>query len=772
MAHKDNRSSRRTRGTSMRTLLLATTLLAASGSAFAADDASDAAEVIEDTGITEITVTSTKRSTRIQKTPMAISAVTAETLEKTGAMTMQDYVKFVPSLKVSDDGPGRGRVSLRGIQGTGEALVGVFYDETPITGSVGVSSDAGGRNPDTTASDVERIEVLRGPQGTLFGGSTMGGAVRMIMKKPRQVYEGSFSAGYQTTDGGGDSYNYNVMANVPLIEDKLAARVVLYERDQGGYLDNVFLGKEDYNTSNVKGGRILLRYNATDALTIDAGFYTQKTDAVGNNTWFPGIGEYQTDNKLILPYTEDTKIYSLTANWDLGNYTLTGNTSYFRANSVYAADDTNYVASYRTVARCSAFLGVTCVDGTQQYADYLDYVNSYYPAAIYYPDEVRNWTNELRLSSNFEGNFNFTVGAYYEDRNQDTVGSDVLGDLETGLLLEPIKYIYYRYVVDELKQKALFGEMTYDFTDKLKLTLGGRYFEYEKMVGGETVIPWDLIGANLRPYYERNTKEDGTIFKANLSYDVNSDIMVYGNVSEGFRPGGVNQTFGLPDALIPYGSDSLTNYEAGFKTMWFNRSLVLNGAVYLVQWDNMQVSGRTPNGAFSFISNAGKAEVKGFELEGTYVPAQGVTINANYSYNDAQLTEDQINDYVTSAGRKGDRITFIPKHKAAISGNYQFPLTGAYEGFLRADVNYVGPSFSTLNPNDTYAMKNPAYTLVNLRGGVVNDAGDWEASLYINNLLNDVAIVRLTNSSTTPLGGSATSAMPRTVGVSLTKRFN
>src|SRR5690606_6570722 len=194
----------------------------------------------------------------------------------------------------------------------------------------------------------------------------------------------------------------------------------------------------------------------------------------------------------------------------------------------------------------------------------------------------------------------------------------------------------------------------------------------------------------------------------------------------------------------------------------------LNSAVYLVKWDNMQVSGRTPNGAFSFISNAGKAEVKGFELEGTYVPAAGVTINANYSYNDAQLTEDQVNDYVTSTGRKGDRITFIPKHKAAISGNYQFPLTGAYEGFVRGDVSYVGPSFSTLNPTDTYAMKNPAYTLLNLRGGVINDAGDWEASLYVNNLLNGVAIVRLTNSSTPPVGGSAVSAMPRTIGLSLT----
>lgn len=761
------------RGQSLRMALLAGSMLAVSGlsvSAAMADETAQTAGAADASDPAEVVVTATKRNTRLQKTPMAISAVTGDTLARTGATTMDEYVKFVPSLKVSDDGPGRGRISLRGIQGTGESLVGVFYDEAPISGSVGVSSDAGGRNPDTTATDVERIEVLRGPQGTLFGGSTMGGAVRIIMKKPRPTYEGFLSANYATVDGGEANHAITAMANVPLSE-KLAARVVMYEREQGGWLDNRYLNREDINKSTVKGGRLLLRYTPTDNLTIDAAAYVQSTDAVSNNNWNPAYGDYVQESKLLLPYEEDTKIYSLTANWKLGDYTLTAASSYYNSHSIYAADDTAYVASYRTPARCSTYLGVTCVAGTQQYQDYLDYVNSYYPAAIYYPDAVKNWTNEIRLSSDFDGAFNFTTGLYFENRDEDTVGSDVLADEATGELLQPIKFIYHRYVDDHLVQKAVFGEVNYDVTDKLKLSLGGRYFEYEKTVGGETDVPWDLIGATYRPYYTRKSKEDGTIFKFNAAYDFTSDIMGYVNVAEGFRPGGVNQTFGLPDELIPYESDSLTNYEAGLKTAWFGRSLYVNGALYTVKWDNMQVSGRTPNGAFSFISNAGKAEVKGFELEANWTPLAGLALSGNYSYNDAKLTEDQINSYVTAAGRAGDRIPFIPKNKGAVSAEYTRDLTGALRGFVRGDVNYVGISYSELSTANVYRMKNPAYTLVNLRFGVTSAKDGWEASLYANNLLNDVAITRLSSSSTTPAGGVAVSAMPRTIGLSLTKKF-
>ncbi|WKL56062.1 TonB-dependent receptor [Asticcacaulis sp. ZE23SCel15] len=756
---------------SLRLALLTTSMMAAASFAYANDAADPADAVAADEPVAEVVVTATKRNTKLQKTPMAISAVTGDTLAKVGAMTMDEYVKFVPSLKVSDDGPGRGRISLRGIQGTGEALVGVFYDEAPITGSVGVSSDAGGRNPDTTATDVERIEVLRGPQGTMYGGSTMGGAVRIIMKKPRQVYEGFVSGNYSSVDGGKANHQLSAMANVPLIEDKLAARVVMYEREQGGWIDNRYLDREDINKSTTKGGRLLLRYTPLDNLTIDAAAFVQSTDAVSNNNWNPAYGDYVQESKLLLPYEEDTKVYSLSANWDIGDYTITGSSSYFVAKSIYAADDTAYVASYRTPARCSAYLGVTCVAGTQQYTDYLAYVNSYYPAAIYYPDEVRNWTNEIRVSSNYSGPINFTAGVYYENRDQDTVGSDVLADEATGELIKPIKFIYHRYVDDHLEQKAIFGEVNYDVTDKLKVTLGGRYFEYEKSVGGETDVPWDLIGATYRPYYVRRTKEDGTLLKVNASYEFNDDIMAYVNVAEGYRPGGVNQTFGLPDALIPYESDSLTNYEAGIKTGWFDRTLYVNAALYMVKWENMQVSGRTPNGAFSFISNAGAAEVKGFELESTWTPLPGLTVSGNYSYNDAQLTEDQINSYVTAAGRKGDRITFIPKNKGAISADYSRPLTASLKGFVRGDVNYVGISYSELSTANVYRMKNPAYTLANLRAGFSPLDGNWEASVFVHNLFDHVAITRLTNSSTTPIGGSAVSALPRTVGVSLTKKF-
>ncbi|MDB5458257.1 MAG: ligand-gated channel protein [Caulobacter sp.] len=754
--------------TSLRAVLLASAMSATAGVALAQEAAPDAANSSQ---VEEIMVTALKRNTQLQDTPMSISAVTGETLEKTGAVSMAEYAKFVPSLKLSDDGPGRTRIAIRGIQGAGEAMVGVFYDETPITGSVGVSSDAGGRSPDTSATDVERIEVLRGPQGTLFGGSTMAGAIRLIFKKPTSQYEGFVSGTVTSTDGGESSNQITGMVNVPLISDKLAARVVLYNRENGGWLENTFLHLKNINSSTVKGGRLMVRFTPTDDLTIDAAVHVQKTDAVSNNNWNPGAGKYVQASKLLLPYNEDTRIYSLTANWDLGKVKLTGNTSYFYGRSIYAADDTNFVNGYRTVAQCSTYLKTTCVANTPTYANYLAMVNSYYPAAIYYPSKSTNWTNELRLSSNTDGPLSWTVGAYIENRIEYIESSDVLADESTGIIKTPIKFIYHRYIDDHLTQKAVFGEVSYDLSSKLSITAGGRYFSYHKTVGGATDIGWDLIGAPTKPFTVVEAKENGSIFKVNADYDITDDVMVYGSISEGFRPGGVNQVIGLAADLTPYDSDSLTNYELGAKTAWFNHMLIVNASIYQIDWKNMQVSGRTLNNAFSFISNAGAAKVKGAEIEITATPIHGLLFSANASYNDAKLTEDQVNSSVASTGRAGDRIQNIPKVSGAFSAQYTHDLKDGLQGFVRGDINYVGSSFSELRPTNAFRMKNPSYSLTNLRVGVESNEAGWEAAVFVNNLFNAVAITRITNSSTTPVGGSAVSAMPRTIGASVTKRF-
>jgi len=754
----------------LRLALLAGAVSLTAGAAFAqtAEPKSDDAAL---TQVEEIMVTATKRGTILQDTPLPITAVTGETLTKAGAVTMGEYAKFVPSLKLSDDGPGRSRVILRGISGAGENLVGIFYDETPITGSVGVSSDSGGRNPDTTASDVERVEVLRGPQGTLFGGASMAGAIRLIMNKPKQTYEGFVSGGVTTTEGGGISTQITGMVNVPIIQDVLAARVVMYNRDNDGWIDNSLLNKKNINDSVIKGGRFLVRYTPTDKLTIDGAVYIQKTDAVAANTWNPLYGTYIQQSKLILPYIEDTRIYSLTGAYDFGFATLTANSSYFYGKSIYAADDTSFVAGYRTTARCATYTGSACVAGSQKYTDYLALVNSYYPAAIYYPSKSRNWTNEMRLASNGDGPLNWTVGVYAENRIEFIESGDTLADEASGVLKTPINFIYHRYIDDHLTQKAVFGEVSYAVTDKLTVTAGGRAFNYHKTVGGATDVAWLLINAPFKPYSAVSAKEEGSIFKFNANYDITDDVMVYGLVSQGFRPGGVNQVIGLGPSLVAYDSDNLTNYETGIKTAWFDRRLTLNFNVYQIDWDNMQVSGRTLDNAFSFISNAGAARVKGAEFEFMAAPISGLTINGNASYNDAKLTENQVNASVSAPGKAGDQLPNIPKVSAAIGVQYTRPVWGEINGFARADANYVGDAFSTLSAADPYRRKSPAYSMLNLRFGLEHPDGDWSLSAFVNNVFDKVAITRLTESASTPLGGTAVSVMPRTSGLSLTKKF-
>ena len=209
---------------------------------------------------TDIVVTALRRDTTVQTTPMAITALTGETLTNAGVTNIADYAKFVPSLRIQDNGPGQRRVSLRGVQASGEATVGVYYDDTPVTGSVGVSSDAAGRTADFTLFDVNRIEVLRGPQGTLYGASSMGGAIRVIFNKPTDEYEGTVEGQAMTTKGGGFGYFVNGMVNVPLVKDVLAARAVLYRRDSDGYIDNTFLNRKNVNDYTATGGRLMLRF--------------------------------------------------------------------------------------------------------------------------------------------------------------------------------------------------------------------------------------------------------------------------------------------------------------------------------------------------------------------------------------------------------------------------------------------------------------------------------------------------------------------------------
>ncbi len=695
--------------------------------------------------IEEIVVTALKYETVLQQTPLAITVVSGETLEKRGIDNVTDLLRSTPGLAVLDQGAGQRRLIVRGVQSAGEAQTGLYYDETPIPGAPSTTNDAGQRMPDARLLDVERIEVLRGPQGTLYGAGSMGGTVRALFNKPTSAFETQLSAGTRTSEEGELGYEASAMVNVPLVSDTLALRAVGYHVDRGGYIDNLTLGRDDVDDDEISGGRLLVRYSPTDNLTIDGAVHVQREDALVS-VWELGADDYQTRVPTQQLVGDDFELYSLTLKWDLGFATLTGVSSQFNRDLLATIDVTRFLTGLSPV------LGAL-----------------FAPAVLSQPQDIEDRSHELRLSSGDQGRLVWTVGAFFEQRDAFTLTRQLKANPATGLPLDPAQVHIERKIDDSLEQRAAFGEITYRFTDSLALTLGGRYFDYDKSAVTETTVGFAPLKVNVAPPTLFESDEDGFVSKVGVSYRAAERVLIYAQANEGFRPGGANQVVGLAAELTPYEADSLWNYELGLKSNWFGDRVSLNLAAFRIDWDNMQVTGTTPDGAFRFISNAGEAQIDGVELEALALVSPAFQVSLAAAYTDAKLAEDQVSADVLAAGREGDRIPNVPRFSASLAAEYQRALGATLQGSVRADVSYVGSSFSELRPTSPFYERIDDYTITNLRLRVAGVASNWNADLFVNNVFDEVAIGRVLSSE---FGrGLAFSAPPRTVGVNLAKKF-
>jgi len=717
-----------------------------------------------------IIVTAMRRASTVQETPIAITAITGETLTNAGVTNITDYAKFVPSLRIQDNGPGSRRVSLRGVVAPGEPTVGTYYNDVPATGSVGASNDAAGRTGDFTLFDIERVEVLRGPQGTLYGASSMGGAIRIIFNRASYEYEGAVEAQLGFVEGGDPAYFINGMVNAPLIEDTLAVRFVAYQHESAGWIDNQFLGIDNINDLNVTGGRLSVHWDVAPGLTLDTMSMYEETESFGN-TVNPDLGEYVTADQVLLPYVDEAQFHSATLAYDFGPATLTAVGGYQKRVSAYAADDSYYIGRQRTPERCATYTNgsasAPCSD--EQLAGFYGYIDSLMPAAIYYPGTNEDLTGELRLSSNGVNMLDWTFGLFYQDRSSHVEPSDARADPETGEIIRPLQLFYRRQLDDTLKQAALFGEVTYHPVPEIGLTAGLRYYDYDKTVVGWTDIPWLLISAIERPPTTVDASENGTLLKFNASWEPNRDTLFYATAAQGYRPGGANQVIGLPDDLTPYEADTLWNYELGAK-FTLERRTTLNLALFQIDWDNIQVRGRTPDGAFSFLSNAGAARIRGVEVEAATQPIDGLTLAIAGNYLDAKLTEDQVSEVISAPGRAGDPLTDIPEWSGTVSAEYTTPVSNSADVFARADVSYVGPSNSELVAESALNVVSGDYSLTNLRVGLEWGGGDTGAYFYVQNLFDAFALTRGTNAAYEN-GFRANVTTPRTIGVNVRRSF-
>ena len=764
----------------LRALALGATALTslAAGQAFAQDAAAPA-----DAGtIEEVVVTALKRSTTVQTTPISISAVTEKSLQALGASGIQDYFRTVPNLQVEGNSPTSRRLTLRGVRSAGEATVGLYYDETPLTGPAGTTADASSTSADVNLFDAERIEVLRGPQGTLYGSGSMGGTLRVILNKPDSSrYAGAVEVGGTAQKDGGQGYSVKGMVNVPLIEDKLAARLVLYKAEQGGYIDDILLKKNNINSQHSSGGRLMLGFTPTENLTLTAEGLFQKTTLDGQNSWYPALGtkDYSTNARTIAPTEDNLRLYNVTGKWELGFATVTATSSYYKwtllRNSDYSptlsANRANATSCRNYIAGGPAATGSTnpaCT--TAQMSAYTAYADSRTPGALYQPMGLTSWNHELRMNGSlFEDKVDWTAGVYLEKRDDYIESKVAKADAATGVI-NPNDLTAWRHVGTDTKQTAFFGEVAYKPIEKLTLTAGVRRFKYDKTVSGQVLISNFITQSYVGPAASVDASADGWVSKVNVSYQVTSDIMVYGLAAKGFRPGGANNVPGLASALLAYAPDSLWNYETGIKSQWFDRRLTLNAAAYQIDWSNMQISATSANGAFSYLTNAGKAKIKGFEVEAVARPIRGLTLQATAAWVDAKLTEDQANSTILitgSTGLTGDKFPNVADFSGSASAEYTWPLKGDLNGLIRADYAYVGESASQFRPTYVYYEKQGDYGYANLRGGI--EGADWGAYLFLNNITNEVGLMSVTSALNN--AKQVVSINPRTAGFQVRKRF-
>ncbi|MBN8846437.1 MAG: TonB-dependent receptor [Sphingomonadales bacterium] len=727
------------------------------------DEADTAVAAVANTGesgYADIVVTAQKRETRLQDTPASIQAVTGSTLENASIYGLNDLAKVAPGLVVTDAGPGQRRISLRGIRSSGEPQVAVYYDEAPLAGAPGTTSDSGGNQGDLQLFDVSRVEVLRGPQGTLYGASSMGGTIRIIYQKPTDEFAAAVDLVGSTTSHAGENYQVNAMVNVPIIGDKLGVRAVYFRRKNAGWIDNPALGQEEVNREETEGVRLLVRAKPADWLTLDLGFHYY--DATGANpVWAPGLGEFVGANRVNLDFYDQNRLYTGTANADLGFANLVVTGAYQDRDSLFIRDpfyllrgaknNQTFCRRHFTAAVCATPQGI---------ADFNTYVDTVTPVAYVSPQTMNNATGEVRLQSKGDGFLTWTVGAYWSRRNSWVGSNGVLVDA-SGNLREDQPLVYTRQVKDRLRQVAGFGEVSVRPFDGLTVTGGIRYYDYRRIVAGDTQKGFDLINFAVQPWTVRETQEDGLLYKANVAYKVSPKLLVYAQAASGFRPGGANQVLGLPTSFTPYESDKLWTYEAGAKSTLLNGQFLFNLTGYVTDWKNLQVSGTS--GTFAFLTNAGDARVKGVEAEAIAVPARGVQFSANVNLLSAKLTSDQINDLVIASGRKGDRVPQIPNISYAVAGQYEWDV-GGLKALVRGDLSYVGRSYADFRPTSSAYRRLGDYTTVGARAGIGNER--WGAYLFVTNIFD----VKGRTTAGNVLGGTieqVTTITPRTVGLNL-----
>jgi outer membrane receptor protein involved in Fe transport len=727
----------------------------------------------------EVTITAEKRTGTVQKTPISITAITGDELQAEGISSVAAAAAEIPGVSFKSAGPGLTEFEMRGLTSTGgeSPTVGFYLDETPLTPPAMGQSGKVVIDPDLY--DLNRLEVLRGPQGTLYGAGSMGGTIRLITNAPDpDKFEGSVEVGFSGTDGGGINHTGNAMLNIPLIDGKVALRVVVTDKWDDGWIDRIVLGPfptevdngtargnvagapvakqyPDSNWERLDGQRAELLITPIEGLSIEPSVFFQRISQGAPNTIdSPPLNEahYQPFD-VPEPFNDSFALYSLVNKYDFSGIELTSATSYWKRQQHQVQD----------------------ISEAMQY-----FIGGFFGPPEDFPFDIvpgglglgaGSISEEFRIASTGNDPWQWQIGTFYS-------GFDATSHVFS--YYPGFQHIFgttnladnHRYLT--VDQNAAFGETSYQILDVLKATVGLRWFSYDSS-SATSVSGVSASGSSAVQYGKAS--DTGFTPKFNLSYTPTDDLTIYGTAAKGFRPGGPNsplplsgpascaaalEALGLKSAPTEFGPDSVWSYELGEKANFLDQRVSVRGDIYYETWTGVQQQ-VAPACGFKFTENAGEADVYGSEIEVAVKLLPELTLTQNFGYTHATVSATS-----KAAGVvKGQRLLDVPNTTAATSLTFTTPISPEFTFVARATNEFVGDMQDITYTRNTL----PSHDVVGLRAGV--DSGEWSAFLFIDNLTNDHSLLSNTGalSANVSIFNRVATDEPRTIGVDMSYHF-
>ncbi len=713
----------------------------------------------DDMMIEEVIVSAQKKSENLQNVPISVTTLSADELDSLNIKDFADYVLQLPAASAVQRRPGQGQIFMRGISDGGNVnqslqgpAVAIYLDESPVTMI--------GDNLDVHVYDIERVESLTGPQGTLYGAASQAGNLKIITKKPSSEFDSGFNLSAESTRGGDGSTMVEGFVNIPLSQNAALRFVGFNDRD-GGFIDSVndsitypvsgitrsneVFVEDNFNDAVKDGYRAALRVDLSENWKLDVNYMGQETST--NGVWDHNpdeLGEYNVSRFYDDKTHDEWTRFSATVTGDLGFADLTFTTSSLERDFEVLSDYSHYsidgfVEGYYT---CYEYYFGPCVDPSIQFEN----------------DTHQEYdTTEIRLSSKEGEKFNWIIGAFQTENVTEYDSQWHVPAINPDAAVPGSKDLYYQ--TDQVRaedESAVFGEIYYQINDKMELTLGHRKFDNETTLKGFVGTIWwpnSLYGSTTRPD-NVNSKYDGSdsISKINLSYQVDNNSMLYITRSEGYRPGGANRTTQLG---ATYDADFLTSTEFGFKSISMDGRLRLNGAMYQMDWDDIQLGWFDSSiSLLGLVDNIGKANSNGFELDAKYILSDTVSVAVGYANNEAVLKEDYVLRGVVEA-KDGQDLPFTPDTKYNVTINVDTGDTSSLQfNYVYVDEMWNDLFYDDREMQDSYGIANLSFT---------TQVGENSTmQIYMDNIFDEVAQLYINSEDIQRL---TTVNRPTTVGV-------